>query len=968
MSPQEPELSVEEIGDLFSNEIRSGGAPSIADYLEKHPKGETEKEELRKLLSSIEMIEGLKRDNLLDEKKSGPADSSIRTNAITDYTIVREIGRGGMGVVYEAIHQSLGRRVAIKVLSDSLLDDPKHLARFRIEARAAAKLRHSNIVPVFGVGSTEHHHYYVMDYIQGTSLRERIHWLADPKSEGNRTSTVPVHGEKTQIGAAEAEDLERTALLKTPQETSELVTAAASDRSGATCEITDSNLSFEHDSAATNPSLGRVAKLSPHGEPQLTKAATSSEHFRWVATVGATVGDAIGYAHNQGVLHRDIKPANLLVDEKDEVWVADFGLAKLSEQQDVTKTGDVIGTPQYMPPETFDGSYDERSEIYAIGLTLYELITLNPAIQGRNVGDTIRQATTGVAIQPSKRNPAVPKDLETIVMKALSHDPDKRYGTAHAFSEDLKRFLSNRPILARKLTIAERLVRWAKRDPIVAGLTAATFLLLTALASVSAWGYLSTKSALGDAEEAQQAALASEQKTAQALASVQDLLSQKESEFQRAELNLQSALKTFEKLMANIGERGMAIDANFILAEDETAEASVNEKDAELLEILVRYLDELADNNSEDLYQQTATAAHTAGDIYVSLGNLQAAETAYSVAEQRYEKLRKSEPNNVDYITHHVQVLCSEMALFSVKGRYPRTIAVFGEIQDSVESTRDYMQNQDLRFYLAQANRLVATLAPTSGIEGRKVAPGRNQGPMRNRAKGVRQQTEANALKKAIDLLEDLVEESPDSLRFRTELVRSYRARGEQQWRWKGEDTYSDNDKALALLDALRREFPRNETIKYEYAVTLLSTAVSDTDFESNMRKAENVFRELQANSDVPRYRAIKALGLQRRAEAFAETGKRMLAREYYFMAAKAYTDILRENPELKNYRLRRAKVYEALAELMAEQGDFKGAKRQLELGLDRSRNRRNIPSASERALQGRFRQKIMEYDRKIRP
>ena len=367
--------SLDLIAEQFAEAVRRGENPSIEDFIARHPEADGD---LRGLLTSIAMIEGLKSDSPVADQCAPHIDQ------LDDYKIIREIGRGGMGIVLEAIHQSLGRRVAIKVLSSGLLGDQKHVARFRREARAAAKLRHPNIVPVFGVGESDNHNYYVMDFIDGQTLSEVI----------ESHSTEPV--------------------AQTP-----------------TVDI---------DNSSTHLELSSQVPQSP-ARPTATDQQNDSP--QWAAQVGAAICDALDYAHSQGVLHRDIKPANLILDKSGTVWIADFGLAKLAEQQAMTATGDIMGTPQYMSPESFEGNFDVRSEIYAVGLTLYELLTKRPAVDGKSPADVIRKATSGSIAKPRSLRSDLPRDLETVVLKCLSHDPNSRYQTAAAVRDD------HAPILGR---------------------------------------------------------------------------------------------------------------------------------------------------------------------------------------------------------------------------------------------------------------------------------------------------------------------------------------------------------------------------------------------------------------------------------------------------------------------------------------------------------------------------------------
>src|SRR5262249_42925743 len=198
------------------------------------------------------------------------------------------------------------------------------------------------------------------------------------------------------------------------------------------------------------------------------------------------------YAHEQGILHRDIKPANLLVDEHQGVWITDFGLAKLAGRDDLTHSGDVIGTLRYLAPEALRGETDHRSDLYSLGLTLYELLTLHPPFGDLTPSELLRCVTEEQPTRPRKLDLNIPLDLETIVLKATAREPEHRYRTAGDLAEDLRAFLDDRPIRARRANPAERLARWCRRNKLVATLTAAAVVAYL-LAGIVAWsGSLST--------------------------------------------------------------------------------------------------------------------------------------------------------------------------------------------------------------------------------------------------------------------------------------------------------------------------------------------------------------------------------------------------------------------------------------------------------------------------------------------
>ncbi|HEX4132870.1 MAG TPA: tetratricopeptide repeat protein [Pirellulales bacterium] len=392
-----------------------------------------------------------------------PLDGTPVLQRLGDYRVVREIGRGGMGVVYEAEQESLCRRVALKVLLGGTIVDPRHKGRFEREARAAARLHHTNIVPVFGVGESADMHYYVMQFIQGRGLDgvlNDLRWLArNRRAVDLRAARAPrpaptAGGDTSALGVAHA-------LLAGQSTLHQLAQAQVVD-------LSDTATPSAETLAAYEPIAERSGS---HGDRQYWNA---------VARLGAQVADALAYAHEQGILHRDIKPANLLLDGKGTVWVADFGLAKAMEQDNLTQTGDVVGTLRYMAPESFRGQNDARTDIYALGLTLYELVSLRPAFDAHDRNRLVRQVTSA-EIPPLRRVcPAVPQDLETIVLKALERDPDHRYRTAAEMAADLQRFLQDEPIHARRATLPQRLARWYRHNPVVARLTAALILVFLA--------------------------------------------------------------------------------------------------------------------------------------------------------------------------------------------------------------------------------------------------------------------------------------------------------------------------------------------------------------------------------------------------------------------------------------------------------------------------------------------------------
>jgi serine/threonine protein kinase/WD40 repeat protein len=450
------------LAESFLERCRRGEHPSPEAYAAQHPELAGR---IRALFPTLLAIEVLQPAPGLSAVAAPPPDGPV-PERLGEYRIVREVGRGGMGVVYEAIQEPLGRRVALKVLPFHAVADPTRLERFRREARAAARLHHTNIVPVFGVGEYEGTHFYAMQFIQGQGL-EAVFQEVRRLRGGKTVSPCP---DDTVSGRA-ARGMLSGRFLQATQERPPPETPVAD---------------------APGPSAG-TSEMS---------GQTAGQYYRSVARLGVQAAEALDYAHRHGILHRDVKPSNLLLDTEGTVWVTDFGLAKADDSGALTQTGDVIGTLRYMAPERFAGRADARSDVYSLGLTLYEMLTLRPAFAETDRARLIERVLHETAVAPRRLDPALPRDLETILLKAMAREPDQRYQTASALAEDLRQFLAERPIRARRTGPLERCWRWCRRNPLVAGLTGVIALLLLVLAvgaSLMAW---SLQTALREADGA----------------------------------------------------------------------------------------------------------------------------------------------------------------------------------------------------------------------------------------------------------------------------------------------------------------------------------------------------------------------------------------------------------------------------------------------------------------------------------
>jgi serine/threonine protein kinase len=488
----------EQLAEAFLARYRAGDQPSVSEYAEQYPELAAQ---IRELLPALLVIEKLRPG------KGGPADPGTGKvpdagkiqQQLGEYHILREVGRGGMGVVYEAVQESLGRHVALKVLPFNNLINPMHLERFRRESRAAARLHHTNIVPVFGVGKHEGVHYYAMQFIQGQGLDLVVQEVQRLRSRKEAPATVDQQPGRTLVHSV----AECLLTGQFPWASPDVAAAAEARRVGA-AESPETPSEGETPSFADSAASPRLQEPAPVARPPHTVAVIGStsppqtpgshaeltgqsqaQYFRSVARVGVQVADALEYAHHQGVLHRDIKPSNLLLDTAGTVWVTDFGLAKVQDSEELTNPGDVVGTLRYMAPERFEGRSDARSDVYSLGLTLYELLTLRPALDDCHRARLIERVKQENPPLPSKIDRRIPRGLETIILKASAKEPSGRYATAEALAEDLRRFLADRPIRARRTPMLERSWRLCRRNPVVAGLTVATLVVLAAGVVVS---------------------------------------------------------------------------------------------------------------------------------------------------------------------------------------------------------------------------------------------------------------------------------------------------------------------------------------------------------------------------------------------------------------------------------------------------------------------------------------------------
>ncbi len=398
------------LAEDFVSRLQLGESPTVAEYIEKHPELESE---IRDVFPALQMMEQARPN---DDTMAATRPRNLKSKErIGDYEIIRKIGQGGMGVVYQARQQSLNRRVALKILPPNVSSDEVFIERFRREAQAAAKLHHTNIVPVFEVGQDGDTIYYAMQFIDGRPLDQ-------------------IQKEVIKLNEQEPSEAGKSSI-------SELIAGSASTSTGSQTQL---------------------------------------HYFKAIAGLGACVADALGFAHERSIIHRDVKPSNLLLDNQGVIWLADFGLAKTGDS-DLTETGDFLGTARYMSPERFKGQGDHRGDIYGLGVTLYELVALRRAFTADDRFNLIEQIANQEPTRPSEINRKIPLDLETIILKSMDKDPRRRYQNALEMADDLRRFVDDQPIRARRATFVERALRWTRKHK---AQTAAMLSMVVAIAAL----------------------------------------------------------------------------------------------------------------------------------------------------------------------------------------------------------------------------------------------------------------------------------------------------------------------------------------------------------------------------------------------------------------------------------------------------------------------------------------------------
>ncbi len=859
-------------------------------------------------------IDAASVDNLPSEPPSGLL-GGLRPNGVLlkplerlgDYRILRVLGRGGMGIVYEAEQVSLGRHVALKVLATPSMLEPKHIERFHREAKAAARLHHTNIVPVFGVGEQDGLHYYVMQFIEGKGLDMLLGRLRAPAP----TQTVPPP---------------RSSDPMMPN-----VTVVWETR------FVDGNSDFEVGHPVGSAPTSSIPVASPpKAVASVPTGKALPEHmkpayFRRAARLGLEVAEALHYAHGQGVLHRDIKPSNLLVDSRDTVWVLDFGLAKLMEQNDLTLPGEVAGTLRYAPPERFQGKSDVRSDIYSLGLTLYEVLTLYPGFDSEDQASLLHKVMHEEAPPPRRHNPLIPRDLETVLLKAIARDPAHRYQTAGDLADDLRRFLDDKPVLARRIRPLERFWRWCRRNPAVAGLTATAVTLLLLVAVVATVGYAYTQAALNREEQKGKEAVAQRH---------------------RAEANLTLSLQAFEEIFNSVTQQRAArlVDEGLEDSDEPPFHPVVSPEVAALLDNLLRFYDQFSKQNSDDPnLQRNAIHAHKrVGDLLQRLGQWDKAETAYLRALDLYQQYGDAFPNEMVRRRETAAAWNELGAVYLMTGRA-------NEAEDAHRQALKILEEHPPQLipspqYRFEMVRTYNDLGYMLGRNGRIIPAG-------------------EMLRDGLNLLETLLKEEPKNPSYRLTEARCYR---QLAMLFGSRGSHKEEADAIAqavkLLEELDREYPTIPDYRYElsetYAMidTRSRSPQSRADAEKRFQHAVDLAKDLtQRFPNVPEYQASLARSQRKLGTALRSAGKIDDAEKAFRRSVATQQALAERFPTVPDYLMFLAESQLSLGELLNERQRYGEAKTVLEESItnqrmylptnDRNQHARRLLAAQYQAM-----------------
>lgn len=818
---------IEVLSEDFLKRRRRGDSLSVSEFAGMHPE---HSDNIRRLFPAMIALEECKSSRLSNSSSATSIDLNIASlDQLGDFRIVCEIGRGGMGVVYEAEQQSLQRRVAVKVFPRQTLSDSKHLDRFHREAKTAARLHHTNIVPVFGVGQQDEFHYYVMQRIDGISLDDVIH-----------------HRNGSLVFQRDA-GLSDRAVDSTPAPPS------VSDLSTAALPVT----------GRLRSGGGPIYQVPGTYEEWIRISESDSPAFwKSIAKVGIQVAEALDYAHAQGVVHRDIKPSNLLLDHQGTVWVTDFGLATALEAGQHDHPEEVAGTLRFMAPEHLSGSQDARSDIYSLGLTLYELITRKPAFADPSRTMLLSKIMKGSTEPPHQFRPDIPKDLEAIVMRSMAKNLEDRYECAADLASDLRLFLQGRPVTARPISPPLRIWRWTMRNPVVASLCLA--LLVTVIASFSIVG---TKWKYAVAEN------------------------------RRADVNLTLALESLDQILERFTDSWMAQpmgngdELGDLEGQGIEQQMAVSNHSAAVLQDALDFYDRFTQQNptNPQLYRDTAKIHSRVADIYQRLGQHERAQEAYE---------RSLRFLNADQIAEDSSLDLERGETINQLGFSKASASRFRDAEVDYRNALELLQQSplsDTAMGLAQKAKIRTNLARCLALVSRGEEATENQ-------------------RTAVDILEKLVQTDPSIAAYQLELARAYqgqyslmrfRARGDREQNREERNTI--RLAATRILEDLVTDYPNVPDYRCDLSDLLIHTNSSwyqTSDNSAELDRAVSLARQLtESHPSIPRYRTVLARGLAELAESQFERQPEA-SMKLFEESIQLLEDLVRNFPDMPVYRV----------------------------------------------------------------
>ncbi len=854
---------VDLLAEEFAERLRQGERPSIEEYTQRYPE---HADLIRAVFPSVAAVERVAQQES-DSVPSLPNSYSTAHASFGDFDVVRRIGSGGMGVVYEAVQRSLQRRVALKVMNDSTSVKAKHRLRFRREAEAAAGLHHTNIVPIFGIGEEHGLQYYAMQLINGATLQEIIECLRSQyifkQSVAPKLSSVASEAAHRLLQCAESDASLHFPSDRTGSFSSHVAEGTLRQASTAT-QSPDEAADFSKEDAIEEGPMDSSNGIDESAIPDFTPPRV---YYQNVARIVASSANALAYAHHAGVLHRDIKPANLLLDREGIIWITDFGLARRQDIEGQTQTGELLGTLRYMAPEQIRGDGDHRMDIFSLGLTLFELLTLKVGLESpkSRLIDPMGHSRVRFS-QTMKRH--IPRDLQTIVLKACSLAPADRYQRASDMEEDLRRYLEDRPILARRAGPIEQLGRWARRNPTVATLATLSFgLLLTLAGLLAVWNRQQQETLSQLKTEYDRAESNLLQKT--------EALQRAEIEQTRAEKNMRMALEAFDEIMKNIAARGGLTSSLEILEEEspEFADASLTQADVELLQSLSAFFDRFAQENATDLRLESAIARRRVGEIQHRIGKLDDATKSLNQSIEEFATMRQAIPTESQVLLEEIAARQELITLLGKKGQMPRANALFMETRRLMESQSAFLESTEGQFAVAQLLGSMVNVGARFSPERRRRPPlaWLNRTPPASSlppAQQARWKREFELNAESASILERLVDQFPSNHVFQVALARAYKDRvrilmalGEPR---TAEESLAS---AASLMESLLLKHPESAAYRYELADILSVNITSrSVDSERCQRSLELCDQLLKEHPGTPEYLALKSTVLVRLA------------------------------------------------------------------------------------------------------